>query len=491
MTNRTLIQYFEWYVTGQPILWRKCIKQAQHLADFGITDAWLPPAYKAGFYEDNVGYAAYDLYDLGEFDQKGMIPTKYGTKDEYLLAIKAFQKAGIDVLADIVLNHKIGADEFDVVRAHQVKQNNRCERQSDDYEISAPTNFIFPGRKDKYSSFHWDASCFNSCDWDNNNGQSNIYQFENHKWAQDVNQENGNFDFLMGANVDFSVPKVKEELKKWGQWYLDFTGIDGFRLDAVKHISSSFYAEWLATIRKKNPQKELFSVGEYWHGDIHCLHEYLEQVQYQMSLMDVPLHYQIMEMSYAEGKYDLRNLFKNTLLQWHPDQAVTFVDNHDSQPGQALSSFVNPWMKQIAYAIILLHEGGIPCIFYGDLYGIPCTRNIPIPRIRTMVRIRHDYAYGKQHNYIDDPDIIGWTREGDDAHPDSGIAVVIADGHGGTKRMYIGEKFAGMQFRDCMSKIRTTVTIGDDGWADFSTQEKSATVWGTEKAFETLIINMD
>ena len=36
-----------------------------------------------------VGYAAYDLYDLGEFDQKGTTRTKYGTKDEYLEAIKS------------------------------------------------------------------------------------------------------------------------------------------------------------------------------------------------------------------------------------------------------------------------------------------------------------------------------------------------------------------------------------------------------------------
>ena len=34
-----------------------------------------------------MGYGVYDLYDLGEFDQKGTIPTKYGTKQEYLDAV--------------------------------------------------------------------------------------------------------------------------------------------------------------------------------------------------------------------------------------------------------------------------------------------------------------------------------------------------------------------------------------------------------------------
>lgn len=490
MTNRTIIQYFEWYVSGHHILWRKCAKQAAALADVGITAVWLPPAFKTGFMEDNVGYAAYDLYDLGEFDQKGEVATKYGTKDEYLEAIKQFHNNGVEVLADIVLNHKMGSDDFENVEAHKVNSSNRYEAQSGKQTISAPTKFDFKARKNKYSSFKWNASHFNGVDWNNNNHDSSIYLFEGKNWADDVDRENGNYDFLMGANVDMSNPEVREELLKWGQWYLDFTKVDGFRLDAVKHISAGFYEYFLDTLRKNN-KREIFAVGEYWHGDVNRLHDYLEKTHYKIALFDVPLHYNICEMSYAEGKYDLRRLFNNTLMERHPENAVTFIDNHDSQPGQALSSFVNVWMKQVAYAIILLHENGTPCVFYGDYYGIPCTRNIPIPRLRTMIRIRKSYAYGKQNSYIDSPDVIGWTREGDDEHPDSGIAVVLSDITNGSKRMYIGNKFAGKVFRDAMRKIKETVVIGNDGWADFPTQSHSAAIWVTEAAFEELVITED
>jgi alpha-amylase len=491
MTNKTMIQYFEWYVTGHPILWKKCIAQATRLADFGITHVWLPPAYKTGFYEDNVGYATYDLYDLGEFDQKGAIATKYGTKDEYLQAVQAFHKVGIEVLADTVLNHKMGSDEFEDVEAYCVNSHNRCEETSGIKQISAPTKFNFAARNNTYSKFKWNASHFNSCDWDNYTKQNCIYKFKGKEWAKDVDNENGNYDFLMGANIDFHNPKVRAELINWGQWYLDFTGIDGFRLDAVKHISASFYKEWIHTIRKQNPSKELFAVGEYWHGDIHKLHDYLEKVDYSISLFDVPLHYNVLQMSYAEGSYDLRKIFDNTLMQWHSQNAITFVDNHDSQPGQALSSFVNTWMKQVIYALILLHEKGIPCIFYGDLYGIPSTRNIPIPRLRTLIRVRHDYSYGVQTNYLDHPDLIGWTRAGDEQHPDSGIAVLLSDHHGGKKRMHMGKQFIGQTFHDCLCKIRTTVIIEEDGWGEFETQAKAVAVWVTEAAFEHLVINED
>ena len=490
-TNRTIIQYFEWYVEGTHVLWKKCAAQAEHLKEFGITDVWLPPAYKAGFMEDNVGYAVYDMYDLGEFDQKGLTKTKYGSKDEYLDAIKAFHDNDIRVLADVVLNHRIGADEFEDVQAVKVNPGNRNQNWSDAFTISSPSVFNFPGRNGKYSDFKWDHSCFTGVDWDNRSQEKGcIYRFADKQWAPDVSGENGNFDFLMGADVDVNNPVVRHELETWGRWYLDFTGVDGFRMDAVKHISASFMKDYVGKIRAYKGQ-EFPVIGEYWHGDVNVLDNYLNQIDGCMRLFDVPLHYNIMKMSYADGNYNMADIFNGSLLQRRPQNTITFIDNHDSQPGQSLESFVNTWMKQVAYAMILLHKDGIPCLFYGDLYGIPCTRNIPIPRLRTLVRVRHDYAYGEQHDYIDHYDVIGWTREGDAEHPNSGIAVLLSDKRDGSKRMYIGKQFAGKVFRDCMRKIRGTVVIDNEGYGDFTVQGFSSAVWVTEDAYEQLVIHED
>ena len=491
-TNRTIIQFFEWYVEGNHVLWNKCRAQAARLAEFGITDVWLPPAYKAGFIEDNVGYAVYDMYDLGEFKQKGLLKTKYGSRQEYLDCIKAFHDADIRVLADVVLNHKVGADEFEDVQAVKVNPGNRYDNCSDPYTISAATVFNFPGRKGKYSSFTWNHSHFTGVDWDNNEKRTgNIYRFADKQWAGDVSNENGNFDYLMGADVDVYNPEVRKELESWAKWYLDTTGVDGFRMDAVKHIGASFMKDYIAKVRSYNKDADFPVIGEYWHGDVNALTDYLDKVDSCMSLFDVPLHFNIRQMSYADGNYNMAEIFNNTLLQRRPANTITFVDNHDSQPGQSLESFVNTWMKQVAYALVLLHKDGIPCLFYGDLYGIPCTRNIPIPRLRTLVRVRHDYAYGEQHDYIDDYDVIGWTREGDKDHPDSGVAVVLSDKRDGCKHMYIGKQFVGKCFRDCMRKIRDVVTVDEDGFGDFPVQGFSSAVWVTEKAYEYLVINED
>ena len=105
--------------------WRLLTDNAALLAYAGFTAVWLPPAYKGQAGVDDVGYGVYDTYDLGEFDQKGAVPTKYGTKDEYLAAVAALKAAGIDVMADVVLNHRMGADASEDVLALEVDPANR------------------------------------------------------------------------------------------------------------------------------------------------------------------------------------------------------------------------------------------------------------------------------------------------------------------------------------------------------------------------------
>jgi len=59
---------------------------------------------------------------------------------------------------------------------------------------------------------------------------------------------------------DLTDPEVYEELLRWGRWYLAQTGVNGFRLDAIKHMSRSFYLRWLSDLRE-SAEGELFCVG--------------------------------------------------------------------------------------------------------------------------------------------------------------------------------------------------------------------------------------
>lgn len=123
--NKTMMQDFEWYLKPDASHWKRVAKEAPVLKAAGITSVWLPPAYKGASGINDVGYAVYDLYDLGEFNQKSTIPTKYGTKDEYLEAVRTLQQNNIEVLADVVLGHRMGADEKERIFAYGYDENDR------------------------------------------------------------------------------------------------------------------------------------------------------------------------------------------------------------------------------------------------------------------------------------------------------------------------------------------------------------------------------
>ena len=475
--NNTMMQYFEWYLANDSSLWNKVANDAKHLENIGITDVWLPPAYKGAGGKNDTGYGVYDLYDLGEFDQKGTVPTKYGTKEEYLRAIRMLHESNIKVYADIVLNHKMGADETEDVLAVQDDASNRNVSISDAKPIKVWTKYTFPGRGDTYSSFKWNWTHFHGIDWDENTGKAAIYKFYGKHWDEEVDKENGNYDYLMGADIDLNNVDVVNELSTWGKWYVDTTSIDGFRLDAVKHIRAEFYPEWLGKLRQAF-DKKLPAVGEYWSTNMEVINNYFAKTNETMSLFDVPLHYNFYRASISDGAFNMAEIFDGTIVKEKPDKAVTFVDNHDTQIGQSLESWVLDWFKPHAYSLILLRKEGLPCVFYGDYYGIPAKGVGPKnDMLDKLLKLRKYYAYGEQYDYFNDRCVIGFTRLGDYEHPNSGLAVVMTDGRGGSVQMNVGKKLANTVFYDCTGNLSETVYVDNDGNGIFYCKDGSVSVW--------------
>ncbi len=469
------MQYFEWYLETNQNLWNEISKKAESLSKIGITALWLPPAYKGIGGKDEVGYGVYDLYDLGEFDQKGTIKTKYGSKEEYINCILTLKQAGIESYADIVLNHKMGADMLQTIPAEKVDWGNHNEIVSEKEIVRVATKFTFPGRKKKYSDFEWNWTHFDGIDYNDKTKEHAIFKFINKEWANEVDEEFGNFDYLMGADIDFQNEEVREELLNWGKWYIETTDVDGFRLDAVKHINADFYEQWLKELRK-DLKEELFAVGEYWSGDVSKLHRYITETNGETSLFDVPLHYNFYNASRDEN-YNLTQILDKTLMKENPSKAVTFVDNHDTQPEQSLQSYVERWFKLPAYSIILLRDEGYPCVFYGDFYGIKHNNIDKMEGLKEMITIRKDKAYGKQNDYFDNTNCIGWTREGDANHIKSGVAVLISNKFDSEKRMYIGKDLVGEEFIDVIGNCEEKVIVDEEGFGIFKVKAKSVSVW--------------
>ena len=489
--NATMIQFFHWYSEGNSKLYDHAKDSAEYLKQLGISAVWFPPAYKANGGGFSVGYDPYDLYDLGEFDQKGTIPNKYGSKEQYVNACKTLQENGISVIADIVLNHKAGGDEKEKFHAVKVNPENRQENISEPFEIESYTKFTFPNREKKYSDFEWNFTCFSGVDYAEGQ-EEGIYQIIHDfgdGWEEMIDNEKGNYDYLMYNDIDHRNPFVREELDKWGKWYHDQIYFDGVRLDAVKHQSPVFYKEWLHKLRE-NTDKNIFAVGEYWApGEVNLLQDYIEATEGCMSLFDSSLQQNFHIASKEGADYDLRKIFDETLTLMNPAFSVTVVDNHDTQPLQALEAPVEKWFKPLAYALILLRENGYPCVFYPDLFGAHYADKDKegndqeifldkVEKIEELLKARQQFAYGAQKDYFEDANCLAWTREGDDEH--AGCAVVLSNKDAYEKPMEMGEKYSGKQFYDFMGWFPEKITIDENGWGNFPVPAGNVSVWVPE-----------
>lgn len=479
MENKTLMQFFEWHLDADGQHWNRLKEKAGELKEAGIDSIWIPPVTKAASNDDN-GYGVYDVYDLGEFDQKGSIRTKYGTKKELLEAIEACHNVGIQVYVDVVMNHKAAADEKETFKAIEVNPENREEEISEPHDIEAWTKFTFPGRGDTYSSFKWNFQHFNGTDYDNKTKKEGVFRIvgDNKMWNSNVDDEFGNYDYLMFANIDYNNELVQNEMISWGQWLYHTLNCDGYRLDAIKHINHDFIKKFATSLLKE--KEDFYFVGEFWKADLQECQEFLEQMDYKIDLFDVPLHYKLHTASMEGSNFDLSTIFDGTLVKENPLNCVTFVDNHDTQPNESLESWVEDWFKQIAYSLILLRKDGYPTIFYGDYFGIGGDKPIEGKKaaIDPLLYVRKKKAYGKQDDYFDNPNVIGWVRHGEAELAKSGCAVVVSNKDDGSKKMFVGASRSGEEWIDFTNTRKDRVTIDKDGYGEFPVNAKSVSVWG-------------
>ncbi|PNS15146.1 Alpha-amylase 1 [Sphaceloma murrayae] len=452
--NETLFQGFEWHTPSQH--WQRLKSCLPHLANIGITSVWLPPGCKANSPQGN-GYDCYDLWDLGEFDQKWTRATKWGSKEELMELIATAHELEVKVIWDAVLNHKTAGDATEPCLAVEVDFSETSKPKI----IEPWINYHFPGRGDTYSALKWHARHFNGTDWDQREQKNAIFKIINEPspdearhtgrvrrskdWALDVDDENGNADYLMFSNIDYTHPEVRLDVIRWGRWMVEDIGVDGFRLDAVQHYSRNFTRQWIEDVQDhaSSRTKDVQVIGEFWQPDARKLIAWVDAMKMHAMVFDVPLLNKFSQMKRvgthsrwsmlrrsSRPVFDLREIFKDTVVQYRPHNAMLVVTNHDTQPGQAMDTPIEPLFITHAYALILLTSRGTPCVFYGDIYGIlgPAPHGPSCGgRLPTLILARKLYAYGVEVSASHGPHALAWTRQGTHDRPD-GCAVVMSIG---------------------------------------------------------------
>lgn len=213
-------------------------------------------------------------------------------------------------------------------------------------QITAWVRFDFSGRGRMHSPMRYSSRHFSGVDWDESTQTSAVYKLAGHDWAPDVSAEHGNYDYLMFANLDYSNADVEQDVLGWGRWIGNQLPLSGMRLDAAKHYSISFQKRFVRQMRAAYGG-DFYFVAEYWRGEPGALIDYLEKMDYQVSVFDSALVSRFSAVSRAQ-RSDLRRVFEQSLVQHHPEHAVvgpppgttqgarltcllqTFVANHDT-----------------------------------------------------------------------------------------------------------------------------------------------------------------
>ncbi len=341
--------------------WNYINEKIPALAKTGFTSLWLPPIHKAANLSGpSMGYDPYDYYDLGEFDQKGSIPTWFGTRTELEALIANAHQNGLGVIADMVLNHNSGADAQEV---------NPITGQSR-WTLFNPKSGKFPRN---WECFH--PSMYES--WD---------------------------EMAFGDMPDLSHrnPYVYAELLKFSRWLVEEIGFDGFRYDFVKGYGANTITaiQEYRYIRDGKPFIP-YGVAEYWDSTSNTL-RWVENANLSNSnpvdAFDFPLRELLKGLCDQYG-FSLKNLVNGeSILQKQPQTTVTFVENHDLRDeGRPITND-----KLLAYSYIMAHEG-YPCVFWKDYYNFNLALEGTPNGIEALVNAHEKYAGGATTTlYLDD-----------------------------------------------------------------------------------------
>lgn len=359
------IQGFYWNSTPGGIWYDSLSKLASQLASAGFGAIWFPSPVKgmAGGY--SMGYDPYDHYDLGEYNQKGSIETRFGSRQELINAINIFHSVGIEVWADAVLNHMNGGEK---------KQKYECKPYPA-FPDSEFMQFYYPngsGRFKKDSSFFYPNS--QTCDVNPPYHGDPVYQF--------------------GVWLAHDRQKVKDSLIVWGQYLRNVIKFDGFRIDMAKHIDPIFMGPWLQSANTGG-----YAVAEYFGGENEIatwLHYTQNVFGGDVSMFDFPLRYKLKDMcDNVYGTFDMTWLDGAGLVNFGISgyDVATFVENHDfdrigwdGSIDIGHSPIVND--KHMAYAYIIFSEGR-PCVWFKDYYTYGLRG-----KIDTLIWIRQNFLWG-------------------------------------------------------------------------------------------------
>jgi galactose oxidase len=354
-----------------PWWWDHLASQANALRQVGFTAIWLPPVLKAaeGVGVEADGYGTFDDYDNGSRNQKGATPTRYGTREQLQRCVAVFRANGIDVYLDMVEHQRSGDTTPFVFRypgADGTANEGRFPKDPSNFVPQVPRDPNLGGPVADDAAFGRELAPIN------------------------------------GLPPHY----VSDSLTAACDWLTRALGVQGYRIDDVKGLSTDF----LRPLLESDSMAGKFAVGEFFDGDVNLVNQWVfnpQGMQGRSSAFDFPLKFDLGGVCNNPGGSDISVLDHAGLAGTSPFNAVTFVENHDTDLEPGASIVTN---KALAYAYILTSEG-YPCVYYRDYSTDPDCYGLK-PVIDNLIWIHETLADGPTLQRWKDFNVFAYERLG-------------------------------------------------------------------------------
>lgn len=503
-----MMQGFYWDVEPGGVWYDKLSGSADQLGRAGFNSIWLPPPSKGAAGGFDVGYTPYDYYDLGQYDSRSgdqtsgtgaFIPTRYGTKDQLLEAIDNLKANGLNIYADIVLNHRSGGSIEENIYADFYTNPDGGSLFSPDGES---TFTAFPLTQGS-GRIAWPEGEGNEAFFPNaTHNQSNTGDFLSDAQLAGFHQMYvNNFGYTNALHTGSGeTMAIGDSLKVWGDWLTETLGLDGYRFDFVKGV----HPEYFKAFMNYGAMQGKFHVHELFDGDIGRKLAYLEMLNTQNSpfspsepppseaaIFDFNMRFAYKAMSEGGNDYDIRNWHNSGLINQFGvpfEQVVTFIDNHDfdrtDYNGEVNQEGHDPVVnnKILAYAHMLTHPGYAQ-VWWRDYFNYGLRDEITL-----LTQIRNQFGGGDYKaltrpgegggnpffpgNPEEDPRHI-YVAERGGSGDDSGLIVAINKHSDFNIDVWVDTQWPERELYDLSGNFDGTITVEADGRARIQTQASS------------------
>ena len=327
------------------------IQKLDYIDEMGFESIWMLPVHPS---------PSYHKYDVTDYRA---IHPDYGTMEDFERLISEAEARDIQIIMDLVVNH--------TARDHPWFQ-----------QAVADTTSPF------YDFYVWkDAEAVQNVKADAEPDTDNVERWHAVQEVDDVQDgidQQRYYGFFWGGmpDLNFDNPAVRDSVIAISKYWLD-KGVDGFRLDAAKHIyeddRASDTKDWWRTFRAEMEEEDpdVLLVGEVW-DDAETVAPYFEGLH---ALFNFDLSSGIIE-AFQTGTGDSLAVELADTRATYNDIASSFVDatfltNHD-QPRILNELPQQMHMRTAAYLLLTLP--GSPYVYYGEEIGMYGTK--PDPNIR-------------------------------------------------------------------------------------------------------------